>query len=138
MLLIRALAETITPRAGQLVWETTCLDRRWSFSRKSIKIMELYGRVAQLGEHLLCKHAFISPKSLNRRLLTVQNPLLVGLLIGLHKIKVLCPSSAKRIPCPLTVGRVSVHFGACQRSITSSIGANPFDRTMLHALRLAK
>jgi hypothetical protein len=30
------------------------------------------GRVAQLGEHLLCKHAFISPKSLNRRLLTVQ------------------------------------------------------------------
>jgi hypothetical protein len=50
--------------------------------------MELYGRVAQLGEHLLCKHAVISPKSLNRRLLTVQTPLLVGLLIGLHKIKV--------------------------------------------------
>ncbi len=25
--------------------------------------MELYGRVAQLGEHLLCKHALISPKS---------------------------------------------------------------------------
>ena len=44
--------------------------------------------VAQLGEHLLCKHAVISPKSLNRRLLTVQTPLLVGLLIGLHKIKV--------------------------------------------------
>src|SRR6266576_1896196 len=36
--------------------------------------MELYGRVAQLGEHLLCKHAVISPKSLNRRLLTVQTP----------------------------------------------------------------
>jgi hypothetical protein len=49
--------------------------------------MELYGRVAQLGEHLLCKHVFISPKSLNRRLLTVQNPLLVGLLIGLHELK---------------------------------------------------
>jgi hypothetical protein len=48
-----------------------------------------FGRVAQLGEHLLCKHAFISPKSLNRRLLTVQNPLLVGLLIGLHNVKVL-------------------------------------------------
>jgi integrase len=45
------------------------------------------GRVAQLGEHLLCKHAFISPKSLNRRLVSVQNPLLVGLLIGLHKLK---------------------------------------------------
>ena len=49
--------------------------------------MELYGRVAQLGEHLLCKHAFISPKSLNRRLLLVQTPLLVGLLNGLHMIK---------------------------------------------------
>src|SRR6267378_3289199 len=46
------------------------------------------GRVAQLGEHLLCKHAVISPKPLNRRLLTVQTPLLVGLLTGLHKIKV--------------------------------------------------
>jgi len=49
--------------------------------------MELYGRVAQLGEHLLCKHAVISPKSLNRRLLTVQTPLQIGLLIGLRKIK---------------------------------------------------
>jgi hypothetical protein len=29
-------------------------------------------RVAQLGEHLLCEHAFISPKPLNRRLLIVQ------------------------------------------------------------------
>jgi hypothetical protein len=36
-------------------------------------------------EHLLCKHAFILSKSLNRSLLTVQNPLLVGLLIGLQK-----------------------------------------------------
>ena len=53
--------------------------------------MELYGRVAQLGEHLLCKHAVISPKPLNRRPLTVQTPLLVGLLIGLHKITLLCP-----------------------------------------------
>ncbi len=68
------------------MWETTCLDRGWSFSQKSIKITELYGRVAQLGEHLLCKHAFISPKSLNRRLLTLQNPLLVGLLIALHNV----------------------------------------------------
>jgi hypothetical protein len=49
--------------------------------------MGLYGRVAQLGEHLLCKHAFISRKSLNRRLLIVQTPLLVGLLIGLRDIK---------------------------------------------------
>lgn len=48
---------------------------------------EVYGGVAQLGGYLLCKHAFISPKSLNRRLLSVQNPLLVGLLIGLHKLK---------------------------------------------------
>ena len=46
--------------------------------------MELYGRVAQLGEHLLCKHVFISPKPLNRHLLTVQNPPLVGLTIGLQ------------------------------------------------------
>jgi hypothetical protein len=45
------------------------------------------GRVAQLGERLLCKHAFISPKPLNRRLLNVQTPLLVGLLIGLTKLK---------------------------------------------------
>jgi hypothetical protein len=37
-------------------------------------------------EHLLCEHAVISPKSLNRRLLTVQTPLLVGLLIGLYNI----------------------------------------------------
>src|SRR6267378_3815961 len=34
-------------------------------------------------EHLLCKHAVIAPKSLNRRLLTVQTPL----QIGLRKIK---------------------------------------------------
>src|SRR6266513_2881738 len=54
------------------------------------KLLESYscrGRVAQLGEHLLCKHAVISPKSLNRRLLTVQTPLLVGLLTGLHTIQ---------------------------------------------------
>src|SRR6266403_2052222 len=58
--------------------------------------MELYGRVAQLGEHLLCKHVFISPKSLNRRLLTVQTPLLVGLLNGLQTlIRVRCPSLDK-------------------------------------------
>ena len=53
------------------------------------------GRVAQLREHLLCKHAFISPKSLNRRLFTVQNPLLVGLPIGLQKANVLCASLGK-------------------------------------------
>ena len=58
--------------------------------------MELYGRVAQLGEHLLCKHAVISSKSLNRRLLTVQTPLLVGLLIGLQVIRIRCPSLDKR------------------------------------------
>ena len=59
------------------------------------------GRVAQLGEHLLCDHAFISPKPLNRRLFTVQNPLLVGLPIGLQKVNVVCASldkpSGKRI-----------------------------------------
>jgi hypothetical protein len=37
-----------------------------------------------LGEHLLCKHAVISSKSLNRRLLIVQTPLQVGLLTGLQ------------------------------------------------------
>jgi hypothetical protein len=36
-------------------------------------------------EHMLCKHAFISPKSLNRHLFLVQNPRQVGLLIGLLK-----------------------------------------------------
>ena len=41
--------------------------------------------MAQLGRHLLCKYAVISPKSLNRRLLTVQIPLVVGLLTGQHK-----------------------------------------------------
>jgi hypothetical protein len=34
---------------------------------------------------VLCKHAFISLKSLNRRLFIVQNPLQIGLLIGLQK-----------------------------------------------------
>ena len=53
------------------------------------------GRVAQLGEHLLCKHAFISRKPLNRPLFTVQNPLLVGLPIGLQKVNVLRPSLDK-------------------------------------------
>jgi hypothetical protein len=59
--------------------------------------MELYGRVAQLGEHLLCKHVFISPKSLNRRLLTVQNPPLVGLLNGLQMIDDLLPEERPRL-----------------------------------------
>jgi hypothetical protein len=45
------------------------------------------GCVAPLGEHLLCKHAFISPKSLNRLLLNVKTPLLVGLLNGLQTVK---------------------------------------------------
>ena len=45
------------------------------------------GGQISLGEHLLCKHAFISPKSLNRRVLIVQTPLLVGLLNGLQMIK---------------------------------------------------
>jgi hypothetical protein len=43
-----------------------------------------YGRVAQLGEHLLCKHAFIY------RHFTVQIPLQVGLPVGLQKIRALC------------------------------------------------
>jgi len=47
------------------------------------------------SEHLLCKHAFISPKRLNRRFFTVQNPLLVGLPIGLQKVNVLCASLDK-------------------------------------------
>jgi len=44
---------------------------------------------------MLCKHAFISPKSLTRRLFTVRNPLLVGLPIGLQKVNVLCASLDK-------------------------------------------
>src|SRR6266403_1679051 len=53
----------------------------------------LQGRAcSQLGEHLLCKHAVISPKSLNRRLFIVQNPLQIGLLIGLQTMPVFCPS----------------------------------------------
>lgn len=45
-----------------------------------------------LAENVLCKHAFISPKSLNRRLFTVQTPLQVGLLIGLQKVRAFCDS----------------------------------------------
>jgi hypothetical protein len=66
-----------------------------------------FGRVAQLGEHLLCKHAFISPKPLNRRLFTVQTPLLVGLLIGLRKIRVRCPSLDKHSENGLDLSRMS-------------------------------
>jgi hypothetical protein len=51
--------------------------------------------VDQIGDYLLCMHAFISPKPLNRRLFTVQNPLLVGLPIGLQKANVLCASLGK-------------------------------------------
>jgi hypothetical protein len=73
------------------VCESTCFDSKYSIGSHSPKhLLESYGyrgRVAQLGEHLLCKHAFISPKSLNRRLLIVQTPLLVGLLNGLQIIK---------------------------------------------------
>jgi hypothetical protein len=53
------------------------------------------GNSTRLAGHLLCKHAFISPKSLNRRLFTVQNPLLVGLPIGLQKVNALCTSLGK-------------------------------------------
>ena len=80
---------------SSLTW-STCLDRRYSgfvFSclngsavRSKVFSSCKAGRVAQLGEHLLCKHVVISPK-LNRRILTVQTPLQVGLLIGLHVIK---------------------------------------------------
>lgn len=38
-------------------------------------------------EQLLCKHAFISHKSLNLRRVESRNPLLVGLLIGLRVSK---------------------------------------------------
>jgi hypothetical protein len=73
------------------VCESTCFDSKYSTGSHFPKhLLESYGyrgRVAQLGEHLLCKHAFISPKSLNRRLLIVQTPLLVGLLNGLQIIK---------------------------------------------------
>src|SRR5437667_1238916 len=78
--------------------ESTCFHSRQSIGSHSPKHLlescSYRGRVAQLGEHLLCKHAFISPKSLNRRLLTVQTPLLVGLLIGLQviRIRIRCPS----------------------------------------------
>jgi hypothetical protein len=42
------------------------------------------GRVAQLGEHLLCKHAFISSKSLDRRPFSAKTLCLIGLQIGLQ------------------------------------------------------
>src|SRR5437764_1092334 len=77
----------VTPHRLVVQFAGTPANR--SHSRENL--LESYtcrGRVAQLGEHLLCKHAVISPKSLTRRLLTVQTPLLVGLLTGLHKIKV--------------------------------------------------
>jgi hypothetical protein len=82
------------------VCESTCFHSKYSIASHAPKhLLESYGyrgRVAQLGEHLLCKRAFISPKSLNRCLLTVQIPLQVGLLIGLEiRIRIPCPSLGK-------------------------------------------
>ena len=49
-------------------------------------------RAARLADNMFCKHAFISPKSLNRRLFTVHTPLQTGLLIGLQKVRAFCDS----------------------------------------------
>ena len=49
-------------------------------------------RAARLADNMFCKHAFLSPKSLNRRLFTVQTPLQVGLPIGLQKVRAFCDS----------------------------------------------
>ena len=49
-------------------------------------------RAVSLAENVLCKHAFISPKSLNRRLFTVQIPLQIGLPSGLQKVRIFCDS----------------------------------------------
>jgi hypothetical protein len=72
--------------------------------------MGLYGRVAQLGEHLLCKHVFISSKSLNRRHLTVQNPLLVGLLIGLQILKNTLSKFGQTLTNGLDSSRTVIHL----------------------------
>jgi len=49
-------------------------------------------RAVNLTENVLYKHAFISPKSLNRRLFTVHIPLQVGLLVGLRRVREFCDS----------------------------------------------
>src|ERR1700730_4041482 len=81
------------------VCESTCFHSKYSIRSHSPKhLLESYGYrggVAQLGEHLLCKHAVISLKSLNPRLFTVHNPLFIGLPIGLQKVRVLCDSLNK-------------------------------------------
>jgi hypothetical protein len=69
-----------------------------------------FGRVAQLGEHLLCKHVFISSKSLNRRHLTVQNPLLVGLLIGLQILKNTLSKFGQTLTNGLDSSRTVIHL----------------------------
>jgi hypothetical protein len=68
------------------------------------------GRVAQLGEHLLCKHVFISPKSLNRRLLIVQTPLLVGLPIGLQIFKDTLSKFGQTLTKGLDSSRTVIHL----------------------------
>src|SRR6266403_636197 len=78
----------LTPHRRVVQFARAPAKRAGGHSHKNLLESDGYrGRVAQLGEHLLCKHAVISPKSLNRRLLTVQTPLQIGLLIGLRKIK---------------------------------------------------
>src|SRR5207244_9696352 len=100
--------------------ESTCFHSRQSIGSHSPKHLlescSYRGRVAQLGEHLLCKHVFISPKSLNRRLLTVQTPLLVGLLAGLHKIKV----TMSRLRQTLRKNGRREQTSDASRSVTSS------------------
>ncbi len=70
-------------RPNLLHTHSTLLDRADLMSRRPRDDAYALTRV-NVVEHLLCKHAFISPKSLNRRLFTVQNPLQIGLLIGLQ------------------------------------------------------
>ena len=83
-------------RARNSVCKSNPKRSRWSRTREiRYNPTVTGGRVAQLGEHLLCKHAFILPKSLNRRPLTVQNPPLVGLLIGLQILGIRRPSLDK-------------------------------------------
>jgi len=63
--------------------------RPWNSCRKSRSSGR---RAISLAGNVLCNHAFISPKLLNRRLFTVQTPLQVGLLIGLQRVRVFCGS----------------------------------------------
>jgi len=69
-----------TSKSGAFLVQVDCLSRRARESDSRRRITT--GRVAQMGEHLLCKHAFIPHKSLNLRRVQSKNPLLIGLRVS--------------------------------------------------------